>query len=105
MSALSPIPLPVAPPVMVACFVQLPGTNALFSRGGGAYGTPPSSRTPRVDPDQPPIGVVLGAGAVGALAGEGTVKNEKKKIVEGGSFLMRDNCSIYSFRANARFHF
>ncbi|CAN0128167.1 unnamed protein product, partial [Laminaria digitata] len=68
MSVVSRIPPSVSPPMMV-CLVQLPETNALFSRGGGAYGTPPSSRTPRVDQDQPPIGVVVGAGAVGALAG------------------------------------
>eukprot|EP00904_Undaria_pinnatifida_P002800 jgi/Undpi1/12520/HiC_scaffold_6.g02189.m1 len=57
------------PPGMVVCFVQPPGADALFSRGGGAYGTPPSSRTPLVDQDPPPIGVVVGAGAVGALTG------------------------------------
>ena len=93
MSAVSPIPPSVAPPVMVVCLAQLPGTNALFSRGGGAYGTPPSSRTPRIDPDQPPIGVVVGAGAVGALAGEGKV-NENEIFLRRVVCFLQDNFKI-----------
>lgn len=48
--------------------------GALFARGGGPYGSPPSRTRARFDVGenligQPPIGEVVGAGAVGALAG------------------------------------
>lgn len=65
-----PLPVllvPQSPPVAMAQLQR----GVFLSRGGGRYGNPPSN-TPRGGIyyfRQPPIGVVVGAGAVGALTG------------------------------------
>ncbi len=82
MEAARPFPQLVAAsaPSLICVPAQLPRAGGpLYTRGGGAYGSPPS----RVHGSasiyggdnsdlirQPPIGEVVGAGAVGALAGK-----------------------------------
>lgn len=67
--------LPSTATPAVASLAQYQGGAALVrggGRGGGAHGNPPFY-APRDDAynHQPPVGVVVGAGAVGALAGRG----------------------------------
>lgn len=85
MEAARPFPQLVAAPApsLMAVPAQFPRFGGpLYTRGGGPHGSPPSSSSmhdnPDPDPDlngEPPIGEVVGAGAVGALAGEGTIEN------------------------------
>ena len=66
----------VAPAALLAGPVHLQRTQGAPSlRGGGVYGHPPSMMRAGggcddVLAEQPPIGEVVGAGAVGVLAGE-----------------------------------
>lgn len=80
MSATLPLPQVALAPALLAGPVHLQRTqSALSFRGGGSYGHPPSRavRGGGGDDDslivQPPIGEVVGAGAVGVLAGESCI--------------------------------
>lgn len=87
MPATLPFPQTALAPALLPGPVHLQRTEgALTFRGGGTYGYPPSTTRASGGGDdnlngQPPIVEVVGAGAVGVLAGESSVPHPMLCIV------------------------
>lgn len=79
----------VAPAALLAGPVHLQRTQgALSLRAGGSYGHPPSTMRASGGGngnlvEKPPIGEVVGAGAVGVLAGESCIHATVHRVLSG----------------------